>query len=186
MSNQIPTFKGSLVSTLIQTKDNDKKDESQVWTTARVEEAMYYLSKGKKPPMGNPFFERKFGQRKANLVFQYTKDEVAELKKCKQDIFYFAEKYCMIKTDEGQYTHFKLRDYQNNALQVIQDNRKIAYMASRQIGKCFIPNIYLDIQDDNGEIKKILFLDFFYNFADVNFFTKIKKVLWKMYSKLDY
>jgi len=186
MSNQIPTFKGSLVSTLIQTKDNDKKDESQVWTTARVEEAMSYLSKGKKPPMGNPFFERKFGQRKSNLVFQYTKDEVTELKKCKQDIFYFAEKYCMIKTDEGQYTHFKLRDYQNNALQIIQDNRKVAYMASRQIGKCSLPNICIDIQDDNGEIKKFLFSDFFYKFIDTNFIGKIKRILWKMYSKLEF
>jgi len=186
MANQIPTFKGSLVSTLIQKKDDNKKDNASVWSTAKVEEAMLYLSKGKKPPIGNPFFERKFGQRKANLVFEYTPQEIEELKKCKRDIFYFAEKYCMIKTDEGLYTHFNLRDYQKNALQVIQDKQKIVYMASRQIGKCSQPNIYIDLQNPNGEIKKFLFSDFFYDFIDKSFFDKIKKALWKIYSKLDF
>lgn len=185
MANQIPTFKGSLVSNLIQKKDNTKNDAS-IWSTAKVKEAMLYLSKGKKPPIGNPFFERKFGQRKANLVFEYTPDEIQELKKCKRDIFYFAEKYCMIKTEEGLYTHFNLRDYQKKSLQTIQDSKKTVYMASRQIGKCSQPNIYIDLQNPDGEIKKILFSDFFYDFANVNFLTKIKRILWKMYSKLDF
>lgn len=185
MSNKIPTFKGNLVSTLVQKKQDKKGNNAQVWSTEKVKEAMSFLSKGKKPLIGNPFFERKFGHRKGNLVFQYTKEEIHEMKKCKNDIFYFAEKYCKIKTEEGIYTDFKLRDYQKDALQIIQDNKKVVYAASRQIGKCSLPNIYIDIQYPDGTIKNYLFLDFYYKFIDVSFLGKIKKILWKIYSKLD-
>lgn len=141
MSKKIPTFRGSLVSNLVQQKKEKAEDNSQVWSTEKIEEAMAFLSKGKKPPLGNPFFERKFGMRRADLVFKYTPEEIQEYKKCKSDIFYFAEKYCKIKTEKGHYTHFKLREYQQEALDIITNNKKVVYMAARQSGKSIMTAI---------------------------------------------
>ena len=50
-----------------------------------------------------------------NIVFNYTPEELKEIKKCATDIVYFANKYCTVMTDEGLKT-IKLRPYQEKML----------------------------------------------------------------------
>lgn len=65
----------------------------------------------------------------------WTPDLVAELKRCKEDIFYFAENYfSIINLDSGR-QKIQLYAAQRNAIQKIVDNRRTIICASRQVGK---------------------------------------------------
>lgn len=183
---KIKSFNANIISNLIKETNSNVLEEGKVWNERKVEEATEALTNGRDYEMGSPFFEKKIGYKRADLVYDYSKEELKELKKCKNDILYFAEKYCQIKGDDGKYSHFKLRSYQKKFLRMCQKNRFMAYCSSRQIGKCFLPNIYITIRTPDKEIKKIQFIDFYYSFVETGFLGKIKKVLWKIYSKLDY
>lgn len=93
--------------------------------------------------------------KRAGLVFSYTDDELLEYTKCKfgideegepfiddatqklkqTGIQYFAEKYCMIKNEYGKIGNMRLRDYQNDILNLYTYNRFSILCGSRQIGK---------------------------------------------------
>ena len=49
-------------------------------------------------------------------------EEIAEWLRCKNDIIYFIEKYCYLKTPEG-IQHIKLHDYQKKYLKYLIDNQ---------------------------------------------------------------
>lgn len=66
---------------------------------------------------------------------EYTLEYIEELRRCKEDIFYFAENYFyIINLDEGR-QKIKLHDAQKRAIRKIVDNRFTVICASRQIGK---------------------------------------------------
>lgn len=65
----------------------------------------------------------------------YTLEEIEELKRCKNDILYFAENYFyIVNLDDGK-QKIKLYDAQAEAIQKIINNRRTVICASRQIGK---------------------------------------------------
>lgn len=107
-----------------------------VWTTEKVNQLLELVETGKvdltKVP--NPFHDSNPEWRAADIVFEYTPEEREELKKCAQDVLYFADKYCYAMTDDGV-QNIKLRDYQQDALVTMQHNNKCVWLASRQIGK---------------------------------------------------
>ncbi len=94
--------------------------------------------------------------KRKGLVFSYSNDELLEYAKCKcgididdnpfidpetqilkqSGVQYFAEKYCMMKNEDGRVKNIRLRDYQNNILDLYTKNRFSILMGSRQIGKC--------------------------------------------------
>lgn len=136
------TFNTSLVST----NQKPKKEEEalgKIWTSEKITEVQEYLAKGKLHPLGNPFFEKIVGLRNSNVTYEYSEDEIEEIIKCSEDIIYFAEKYCQIKTENGQYEHFKLRPYQKKALKKMMENDYLIYLASRQIGKTVMTSIFM-------------------------------------------
>jgi hypothetical protein len=67
------------------------------------------LEQGRKL-VANPFYENNTKLLKGDLVFERTKKEIEEWKKCASDIHYFTEKYCKLMTPEG-IKNIKLRDY---------------------------------------------------------------------------
>jgi hypothetical protein len=136
------TFNSSLISQSQKTK-KEEVQVSKVWNSVKVEECIEQLQKGRLHPLGNPFYEKTIGLRNGNITFEYTDEELEELLNCKEDIVYFAEKYCKIKTEEGQYTYFKLRPYQKKALKMMVENRYLVYLASRQIGKTVMSSIFM-------------------------------------------
>jgi len=118
-----------------------KGAESFAWTSNKVEQLMLAIDEGYKPK-STPFYEGNPNLRKGNIVFNYTPEELAEIKKCAKDIVYFANKYCTVMTDEGLQT-IKLRPYQERMLKQFQEERFNICLASRQVGKTICSSIFI-------------------------------------------
>lgn len=110
-----------------------EQEASVVWSTKSIELAMQAIEEGQGLRI-SPFLKSDPNLRKANLLFQYTDEEISEILKCRKDILYFAEKYVYLKTEKGL-RHIKLRPYQKRMLAAMQNNRWVIELASRQIGK---------------------------------------------------
>ena len=104
-----------------------------IWSTKSLDLALNGLIAGRKL-VANPFYEKNTSLLKGDLVFDRTQDEIQEWLKCKNDILYFAEKYCKLMTPEG-IKHIVLRDYQKNYLRHLEKNRLSIYLSCRQSGK---------------------------------------------------
>ena len=120
-------------------KDNDSN--RIVWNEEKVKKAIDSIEMGYQVPHA-PFYEGDIAYRKGNTVYDYSKEEVAEIKRCAKDIVYFANTYCHAMTDEGV-RKIKLRDYQAEMLRQYQDNRWNITLASRQIGKTICSGIFI-------------------------------------------
>lgn len=112
-----------------------------VWSTQSLDLALKGLNEGKKL-IANPFYENNTRLLKGDLVFERTEEEIVEWLKCKNDILYFAEKYCKLMTPEG-IKNVTLRDYQRDYLEHLSKNRLSIYLACRQCGKTTTSAIYL-------------------------------------------
>lgn len=173
-----------------------------VWSTKTLELAIKGLEQGKKL-VANPFYEYNTKLLKGDLVFERTKEEIKEWKKCAKDIHYFTEKYCKLMTPEG-IKNIKLRDYQKKYLQHLVDNRLSIFLACRQCGKCLIFNQLIKIHKDITQIidnrLKKYFDKFYYNdmedcyelplfelynLFDNSFKWKIKYHLYKLLYKIE-
>lgn len=118
-----------------------KSDVRHSWDSKKVEQLMLALDDGYKPK-GTPFYEGNFFLRKGNIVFDYTIEEIKEIKRCATDIVYFANNYCTVMTDEGLQT-ITLRDYQEDMLKQFQKERFNICVASRQVGKTICSSIFI-------------------------------------------
>jgi hypothetical protein len=125
----------------VQGAEDSKEKASSVWTTAKVNEYIDQYSKGE--ILGKaPFIEDNIGKKAPNLPFKYTAEELEEFKRCARDVVYFANNYASAMTDEG-IQKITLRDYQADVLKEFQDNRYVALLASRQVGKTITSAIYI-------------------------------------------
>lgn len=90
----------------------------------------------------------------AGAMHEYTKDEITELLKCSQDIFYFAEKYCVVIHPKKGKLPCILRDYQKRFVNAMLDNSKVICLASRQLGKCCCSTTSINVKFKNKEKKQ--------------------------------
>ena len=74
--------------------------------------------------------------------FEYTASQMKEMKKCMNNILYFAENYFFIVNLDTGRQKIKLHKYQKRMLRSMRDNRMVIMNASRQIGKTTIMTIY--------------------------------------------
>ena len=116
-------------------------NKGKVWTTKRIQEQIERVEGGLPADM-EPFYENQLTSRNANIVFEYTDEELQELARCANDVVYFANKYCYSMTDEG-IAKITLRDYQKDMLADFQQNRWVVLLASRQIGKTVTSSIFI-------------------------------------------
>ena len=118
-------------------------DESNriVWDSAKVQKAIEAMELGYQVPHA-PFYESDINYRKGNTVYDYSKEEIEEIKRCAKDIVYFANTYCHAMTDDGV-RKITLYDYQAEMLSQFQDNRWNVCLASRQIGKTICSGIFI-------------------------------------------
>ena len=112
-----------------------------VWSTKTIEAAIKGLEDGRKL-VANPFYENNSKILKGDLVFQRTKEEVEEWKKCAADIHYFSNTYCKLMTPEG-IKKVKMRSYQEGYLDHLMKYRLSIYLAARQCGKTTTSSIFL-------------------------------------------
>ena len=72
-----------------------------------------------------------------NSGYEYTPEMVKAIKRCKEDIIYFAENFFTI-TDlsEGKRKHIPLRKHQTKFLESMMNEKRLLLLTCRQSGKC--------------------------------------------------
>jgi len=111
-----------------------KKAHDMIWSSKVIDIALKGLEQGKKL-IANPFYENNTKLLKGDLVFERTPEEVEEWVHCREDIIYFANKYCKLMTPEG-IKNVEMRDYQKDYLRHLEKNRLSIFLSCRQSGKC--------------------------------------------------
>jgi len=79
--------------------------------------------------LGNPKLKR------VNMPMQLTEDQIREFIKCSKDPIYFIENYVKIITLDKGFVQISLYPFQKQAVQDINDNRRVIVKAGRQVGK---------------------------------------------------
>ena len=165
---------------------NDKQEKSKrIYTTEIINNLLHDAALGLEIDT-SPFFMGDLELRDANIVFQYTDEEIAEFQKCAEDPIYFTSKYCKFQNDKGR-TTVKLRDFQEDTLhmlcdqhydeeldEMVPDNRNCVIMASRQTGKCVLPNTTVQLKNKKTTIDEL------YKEKET-ILSKIKSFLYKLY-----
>ena len=78
----------------------------------------------------------------AGAQYEFTADMVEELKKCKEDIIYFAENFFhIVVTDRGK-EKIQLYEAQKRLLRSFVENRNVIVCSSRQIGKSTMLTVF--------------------------------------------
>ena len=126
-----------------QAKQQDDKIRATIWSTKAVAQYEDDLNNGIERK-DDPFFFKNVRQRKANILFEYTQEEIVELMRCKNDVNYFANHYAHTMSPiTGSLEQITLRDYQEDLLHTIDQNRFTIILSSRQSGKTVSSSIYL-------------------------------------------
>lgn len=86
---------------------------------------------------GNPRLKIK------NVRQSWTKEQLAEYMKCKNDPIYFIETYCKIVHPDDGIINLNLRDYQKELVSKFHNNRFVVCMQSRQTGKSTTASSYI-------------------------------------------
>lgn len=81
--------------------------------------------------------------KRANILTHWTPEMIDEYKKCRDDIIYFAENYCVITHIDYGTIKVNLRDYQKDMLKLMFDDRRTVFKLSRQLGKTVASAIFL-------------------------------------------
>jgi hypothetical protein len=76
-------------------------------------------------------------------TYEFTKEMIEEIYKCKQDPIYFAKNYAYVVHPDLGKIKIELRDYQIELINLIHERKKVICMASRQMGKTTSVTIYM-------------------------------------------
>jgi hypothetical protein len=98
----------------------------------------------------------------AGAQYEFTADMVEELRKCKEDITYFAENFFYIVSLDRGKEKIRLYEAQRRVLRSFVEHRSVSVCSSRQIGKCLNDNTLHKVRDKNtGEIKELTIKELF-------------------------
>ena len=173
-----------------------KEAERVIWTTSVINKAITAIGKGQ-PLKVNPFIGKNTKLLKPNLLYKRTQEEMDDYIKCKLDPVYFATK-CFLMTPEGL-KPCVLRDYQEDYLRHLQNNRFSIWLACRQAGKSFnlTTRIKIKIKNDDfcQQVKNFIYYikDNIYeipifeliNLYNKSFIWKLKYPIYKLIYKLE-
>lgn len=163
------------------TKKADEGKKNVVWSTKRVDDWLKDYADGY-TRKENPWLDGAIGVRRANLIYEYTPEEIEEITKCAKDVIYFANTYCYCMQGSKGYQPLTLRDYQVEVLRSYADNRFTINLAARQCGKCFFSG-KISINTVCGN-KDVFIEDLYYKSKKSSLLSKIKSWLLKIYRKL--
>ena len=107
---------------------------------------------------GNPLLKR------AGEKILLTKEHIKEIKKCRNDPVYFAEKYIKIVHVDKGLIPIQLYDYQKRILQEFKEHRFNILLSCRQSGKCCCQNTINTFRHpnyNNGEPFEMSIVDFY-------------------------
>ena len=93
---------------------------------------------------------------------EWTPSEIAEYKKCHDNINYFIEKFVKIVNIDRGIVPFKLYPYQKKVINIYKDNRFVLQKWGRQSGKCLDFSTTINIRNKNtGVCEKITIGEFY-------------------------
>ena len=120
-------------------------ENNAIWTSEKINQLLEDFENGVidiKTIKNSPFKDNDPAWKKANLVFEYTPEELDEIRKCKADPVYFASRHAQVMQEQG-IEQIRLRDYQEEIIKSFKDNRFNCLMASRQIGKTVMSGLFI-------------------------------------------
>jgi len=121
----------------------EKLIDNNYWSTERINEVFRSIDEEgvdiKK--IDNPFHDNDPELKTANVLWEFTSDEILEIEKCAKDVTHFSQ-YCQVITDDGL-DYINLRDYQDSILREYQSHRFNILLAPRQVGKSITSAIIL-------------------------------------------
>jgi hypothetical protein len=88
-------------------------------------------------------FDGNSALKKSNTKLPWTENHIKEWLKCRDDIFYFAERYHHVLDIDTGLHKIQMRDYQRDMITSFQNNRFNIVLAARQIGKSTSFEIYV-------------------------------------------
>ena len=110
-----------------------------------------------------------------NSGYEYTPEMVKAIKRCKEDIIYFAENFFYINGINGKEI-IKLFDKQKEILKTIQKNKKTLLLTGRQQGKCCFSTTMISLRYKPLKLKiKLPVIIYFWLIKIANFCKKIIK-----------
>lgn len=161
-----------------------EEDDKVIWSTDLVNKAKKAIEDGIELNT-TPFYENDMNYKKANILYDYTNDELIEIQKCMNDSVYFANKYAHTMTDNG-IKQIILRDYQIEVLNEFQNNRFVVVKSSRQLGKSFFLSKFTTKHYKSNSYESITYHnDCIINYIPChNLIDYIKYFLYRLYSWL--
>jgi len=91
--------------------------------------------------------------KKAYQNINWSAEMIQEWIKCRDDIQYFAEKYCAIVHIDHGVINIALRAYQREMLDLLFNNRMTLFNLGRQLGKCQVYDTIIHIKDKQTNIE---------------------------------
>lgn len=82
-----------------------------------------------------------------NVHLQYTKEQIEEYMKCKEDPVYFITNYVKVVHVDRGLVSFDLYDFQVEFIRAMHENRKVLLNTARQVGKCVAEDTMITIRD---------------------------------------
>ena len=137
--------KGGFTNVKVSAIEGDARGGASVWNTERIDKLVHDYEEGLidiRNVKNSPFLNRDIKLRKPGLIYEYTKEEMDEFRRCAKDPIYFANKYAQLLTDDGV-VKINLRDYQTEIMNTFHKERFSILMASRQIGKTVSAAIFI-------------------------------------------
>jgi len=160
-------------------KESQKDSKITIWSTKMVNEYMNDVDMGIERKE-SPFLYGNQQLRKPFLQFEYTKEEIETMVRCKNDINYFANHFAYtMNPSTGALNLITLRDYQEDLLNTINNNRYTVIVAARQSGKCVSYNTDVGICNEKKHIGDIMS-----EHEPKTFLGFIHKILLKLYHYL--
>lgn len=104
--------------------------------------------------------------KRAGVEINWTSEMVQEYIKCKNDIIYFAEKYFKIIGEDGL-KNIKLRGFQKEFIEAMQNNRFVISCCGRQQGKCSTFNSIISVGGSQVKIGNKARLSFKFNIINM-------------------
>jgi hypothetical protein len=99
-----PLSRGGGFTSLKLSSLNSEDGNNHVWNSEKVNDIIQKVEIEGLDIRGmqnSPFKENDILLKRANLPFEYTPEEIEELKKCKTDPMYFALNFAFIRTHKG-------------------------------------------------------------------------------------
>lgn len=99
------------------------------------------------------------------VQYPYTQEQLDEMKRCKNDSFYFIQNYVKINTLDHGVQLFEPFQYQKNMIKMMDENRFTIFTTSRQAGKCVHGDTEMTVRNKRtGDIETVSIAEFFGRF----------------------